>query len=70
MRIVLTVGKYYIDYALSYFGALSVWNKCNNDIDSFIELIEKYNMPDPFNEKVVEEVSVELKKILDNYKNN
>ncbi len=73
---------YFIDYALSYFGALSVWNKCNNDIDlfkeiggvasyySFKKLIEKYNMPDPFNDKVVEEVSVELKKILDNYKNN
>ena len=63
---------YYIDYALSYFGALSIWNKCRDNLDlfkevgkvasyySFYELINKYNMPNPFDEKTVEEVSKKL----------
>ena len=69
---------YYIDYALSYFGAFSIWNKCEDNLDlfkevggvasyySFKELIDKYNMPNPFDEKTVEEVSKKLKKELEN----
>lgn len=63
---------YYIDYALSYFGALSIWNESDNNLDvfkevggvasyySFKDLINKYNMPNPFDEKIVESVSKKL----------
>ncbi|MBR1817237.1 MAG: hypothetical protein IJ772_00145, partial [Bacilli bacterium] len=69
---------YYIDYALSYFGAFSIWNKFEDNLElfkevggvasyySFKELIDKYNMPNPFDEKTVEEVSKKLKKELEN----
>ena len=65
---------YYIDYALSYFGAFSIWNKCENDLDyfkeivyySFKELITKYNMPDPFDEKTVGRISKKLRIELEN----
>ena len=68
---------YYIDYALSYFGAFSIWNECGDNLDlfkevggvasyySFKELIDKYNLPNPFDEKIVEEVSKKLKKELE-----
>ena len=68
---------YYIDYALSYFGAFSIWSKSKNSLDifkqvgsiasyySFKELIDKYNLPNPFDEKVVEEVSNTLKNELE-----
>lgn len=67
---------YYIDYALSYFGAFSIWSKSNKNLDvfkkvgsvasyySFKELIDKYNMPNPFDEKVVEDVANKLIKEL------
>lgn len=69
---------YYIDYALACFDALSIWDKCDKNIDlfkeiggvasyySFKELIDKYNMPNPFDEKTVEEVSKKLEKELKN----
>lgn len=56
---------YYIDYALSYFGALSIWNSSKENLDlfkqiarvasyySFKDLIEKYNMPNPFDSENV-----------------
>lgn len=68
---------YYIDYALSYFGAFSIWNESDKDLVifkevgsvasyySFKELINKYNMPNPFDKKTVEEVSTKLKKELE-----
>ena len=68
---------YYIDYALSKFCAFSVWNACKDNLDvfkevgavashySFKDLIEKYNMPNSFDEKVVEEVSNKLVRKLD-----
>ena len=68
---------YYIDYALSYFGAFSIWNESDNNLNvfkevgavasyySFKELISKYNMPDPFDEKTVEDVSNKLKNELE-----
>jgi len=60
---------YYIDYALSYFGAFSIWSKSDENLDlfkeiggvasyySFKDLIEKYNMPNPFNEDTVKDIS-------------
>ena len=68
---------YYMDYALSYFGAFSIWNESDKGLDifkevgsvasyySFKELINKYNMPNPFDKKTVEEVSIKLKKELE-----
>ena len=68
---------YYIDYALSYFGAFSIWNESDNNLNvfkevggvasyySFKELIIKYNMPNPFDEKTVEDVSNKLKNELE-----
>ena len=68
---------YYIDYALSYFGAFSIWSNSEDNLDlfkkiggvasyySFKELIDKYNMPNPFDEKTVEELSNKLKSELE-----
>lgn len=67
---------YYIDYALSYFGAFAIWNNCENDIElfkeiggvasyySFNNLIDKYNMPNPFNKDVVKDIALRLDKEL------
>ena len=69
---------YYIDYALSYFGAFSIWDKCNDNLNlfkevgekasyySFKELIDKYNMPNPFDEETMKEISNKLKQELEN----
>lgn len=63
---------YYIDYALSYFGALSIWNSSKENLDlfkqiarvasyySFKDLIEKYNMPNPFDSENVKIISSNL----------
>lgn len=63
---------YYIDYALSYFGAFAIWNNCENDIElfkeiggvasyySFKDLIDKYNMPNPFSRDVLKDISLKL----------
>ena len=68
---------YYIDYALSYFGAFSIWNESDKNLDvfkkvgsvasyySFKELIAKYNMPNPFDEETVKNVSNKLKRELE-----
>jgi len=71
---------YYIDYALSYFGALAIWNDCEKNLDSFKEigavasyysfkdLIKKYHMPNPFNKDTVKEISMKLEKVLQSKK--
>lgn len=63
---------YYIDYALSYFGAVSIWNSSKENLDlfkqiarvasyySFKDLIEKYNMPNPFDSENVKIISSNL----------
>ena len=68
---------YYIDYALSYFGAFAIWSKSSENLDvfrnvaavasyyPFKKLIDLYGMPDPFKEKSFEEVSMMLKKVLE-----
>lgn len=68
---------YYIDYALSYFGAFAIWSKSSENLDvfrsfaavasyyPFKKLIALYGMPDPFKEKSFEEVSIMLKKVLE-----
>lgn len=68
---------YYIDYALSYFGAFTIWNKCEDDLSlfkdlgsvasyySFKDLIDKYNMPNPFDENTVKNIAQFLDKELE-----
>lgn len=63
---------YYIDYALSYFGAFSIANACKENLDLFKEigsvasyyafdkLIKEYNMPNPFDEETVANIAIEL----------
>lgn len=65
---------YYIDYALSYFGAFAIWSKSKDNLElfknigsvasyySFKDLIKKYNLPNPFEDNTVKEVSKILKK--------
>lgn len=64
---------YYIDYALSSFGALAIASKCEENLElfkqigsvasyyPFSELIEKYAMPNPFDKEAVCELSHDLK---------
>ncbi len=68
---------YYIDYALSYFGAFAIWSKSGENLDvfknvaavasyyPFKKLIALYGMPNPFEEKSFEEVSIMLKKVFE-----
>ncbi len=67
---------YYIDYALSSFGAFAIWDGCQNDMHLFQtvgsvasyyslhELIQQYNMPNPFDEKTIQTTSEKLEKTL------
>lgn len=60
---------YYIDYGLSYFGALAIFDGCDKDIDMFRnigsvasyypfkDIIERYNMPNPFDEACVKDLA-------------
>lgn len=71
---------YYIDYALSYFGAFAIADSCTNDLELFKEigavasyypldkLIREYNMPNPFDAAAVENISKILEKKLLKYK--
>lgn len=63
---------YYIDYGLSYLGALSIWDKSLDNLDYFKELasiasyyplnilIEKYNLPNPFKEESIKDIIAKL----------
>ncbi len=63
---------YYIDYALSYVGAILIWHNSKENLAFFKEvgsvasyysykdLITKYNMPSPFNEEVIASMAKEL----------
>lgn len=67
---------YYIDYALSSFGAIAIANKCEDNLDlfkqigsiasyyPFNELIEEYNLPNPFDKNVVKEITNDLEQKL------
>ncbi len=67
---------YYIDYALSYFGAFAIWSNCESDIElfkkigkvasyyTFSDLIDKYNMPNPFIKDTVKNIVIKLEKEL------
>lgn len=71
---------YYIDYALSYFGAFAIWNKSKENLDlfkkiaavasyyPFKKIIELYDMPNPFAEDAFKDVSVMLNQKIDEFK--
>ena len=64
---------YYIDYAISYFGAFSIWQESNNNLDTFKKmarvasyypldkLIDKFDISNPFDEESVKQLSLFLK---------
>ena len=68
---------YYIDYALSYFGAFAIWSKSSKNLDvfrkvaavasyyPFKKLIALYEMPNPFDEGSFKEVTMMLKKVIE-----
>ena len=71
---------YYIDYALSYFGAFAIWNKSKENLDlfekvaavasyyPFKKIIELYDMPNPFTEDAFKDVSEMLNQKIDEFK--
>lgn len=71
---------YYIDYALSYFGAFAIFDGCEKDMNMFENIgsiasyypfksiIEKYNMYNPFDEDSIKCLSKMLEKNLLKYK--
>lgn len=71
---------YYIDYALSYFGAFAIWNKSKKNLDlfkkiaavasyyPFKKIIELYDMPNPFTEDAFKDVSIMLNQKIDEFK--
>lgn len=70
---------YYIDYGLSYLGALSIWGKSLSNLEYFNELasiasyypldmlINEYNMPDPFKEESIKDIVTKLESELNKY---
>ena len=64
---------YYIDYAISYFGALAIWQKSDKNLDTFKEmakvasyypldkLIDRFDISNPFDEESVKQLSLFLK---------
>ena len=71
---------YYIDYALSYFGALAIWSKSKFNMNvfkkiapiasyyPFKKLIALYDMPNPFTEDAFKEISEMLNQKIDELK--
>lgn len=70
---------YYIDYALSTIGALSIADSCCEDLETFKkvasvasyypikELSKKYNLPDPFDAENIKEISRKLEYKLESF---
>lgn len=64
---------YYIDYALSYFGAFAIYSRCSDNLEVFTsfsrvasyyplkELLEMFDIPNPFDKRNVESISLLLK---------
>lgn len=71
---------YYIDYAISYFGAFALWQKSTNNLDLFKqmaavasyyplnELVNRFDIANPFNEESVKQLSLFLKNKLNEFK--
>ena len=71
---------YYIDYALSYFGAFAIFDNCTNDLNMFKnissvasyypfkKIIKKHNLSNPFDEVSINKLSKMLEQELLKYK--
>lgn len=71
---------YYIDYALSYFGAFAISNGCENDMSMFENIgsvasyypfkriVEEYNILNPFDNNCIKKLSKMLENKLLKYK--
>lgn len=71
---------YYIDYALSYFGAFAIADSCTRNLDFFKEvgavasyyplnkLIKQYKLLNPFDDRVVKNMAKSLEEKLLKYK--
>lgn len=74
---IFTDPFYYIDYAISYFGAIAIYSKCQDNLDVFNEaasvasyyplktIMDKYSIPNPFDKEQVKSMSEMLVKKLD-----
>lgn len=74
---IFTDPFYYIDYAISYFGAIAIYSKCRDNLDVFNEaasvasyyplktIMDKYSIPNPFDLEQVKSMSEMLVKKLD-----
>jgi len=71
---------YYIDYAISYFGAFGIWQRCADNLDAFkemaavasyyplCELVDKFNIANPFDDASVRDLAIFLKEQLNQNK--
>lgn len=74
---IFTDPFYYIDYAISYFGAIAIYSKCQDNLEVFNEaasvasyyplktIMDKYSIPNPFDLGQVKSMSEMLVKKLD-----
>lgn len=74
---IFTDSFYYIDYAISYFGAIAIYSKCQDNLEVFNEaasvasyyplktIMDKYSIPNPFDLGQVKSMSEMLVKKLD-----
>lgn len=70
---IITDPFYYIDYALSYFGAFAIYSRCHESIEAFNEtakvasyyplkeLLNTFDIPSPFDEESIKTISLMLK---------
>lgn len=73
---IFTDPFYYIDYAISYFGAIAIYSKCQDNLEVFNEaasvasyyplktIMDKYSIPNPFDLGQVKSMSEMLVKKL------
>lgn len=71
---------YYVDYAISYFGAFAIWQQSSKDLETFKtmsavasylplnELITKFNLANPFEDNSIKQLSLFLKQQLNKFK--
>ena len=67
---------YYIDYAISYFGAIAIYSKCQSGLETFNNaarvasyyplksILDMYSIPNPFDEESIKSMSEMLQKKL------
>lgn len=70
---IFTDPFYYIDYAISYFGAIAIYSKCQDSLEVFNNaasiasyyplktILDKYSIPNPFDDEQIKNMSKMLK---------